>query len=46
MATWEERTRLSPGIDYVLVNGQIAGEGGKHTGVRSGMVLYGPGKAP
>ncbi|MBX3146649.1 MAG: D-aminoacylase [Gemmatimonadales bacterium] len=46
MATWEEPTRLPTGIDYVLVNGQIAAEGGKHTGVRSGMVLYGPGKAP
>jgi N-acyl-D-amino-acid deacylase len=41
-----DRPLLSPvGIDYVLVNGQIAIEGGKHTGVRSGQVLYGPGRS-
>lgn len=40
-----ERPLLSPvGIDYVLVNGQITIEGGKHTGARSGKVLYGPGR--
>jgi N-acyl-D-aspartate/D-glutamate deacylase len=43
-ATYEE-PRLSPdGIDYVIVNGQITIDHGKHTGVRAGKVLYGPGK--
>ncbi len=46
LATWEEATKLPTGIDYVLVNGKVAAEHGQHTGVRSGMVLYGPGKAP
>ena len=43
-ATFEE-PRLSPeGIDYVIVNGQITIDHGKHTGARAGKVLYGPGK--
>lgn len=40
-----ESPLLSPvGIDHVFVNGQIVIENGKHTGVRPGKVLYGPGK--
>lgn len=40
-----ESPLLSPvGIDYVLVNGQIVIESGKHTGARPGKVLYGPGR--
>ena len=36
---------LSPeGIDYVLVNGQVVVDHGKHTGARPGQVLYGPGR--
>ena len=39
-----ERPLLSPtGIDYVLVNGQVVIEQGKHTGARPGKVIYGPG---
>jgi len=42
-ATYEQ-PRLSPdGIDYVLVNGQIVIDHGRHTGARPGKVLYGPG---
>ncbi len=42
-ATYEE-PRLSPeGIDYVLVNGQIVMDHGRHTGARPGRVSYGPG---
>jgi len=42
-ATYDE-PRLSPdGIDYVLVNGQIVIDHGRHTGARPGHVLYGPG---
>ena len=43
-ATYEE-PRLSPdGIDYVLVNGVVVIDKGKHTGARPGRVLYGPGR--
>ena len=36
---------LSPvGIDYVLVNGQVVIEQGRHTGARPGHVLYGAGR--
>ncbi len=31
-------------IDYVLVNGQVVIEHGKHTGARPGQGLYGPGR--
>jgi N-acyl-D-aspartate/D-glutamate deacylase len=42
-ATYEE-PRLEPeGIDYVLVNGQVVIDKGRHTGARPGRVLYGPG---
>lgn len=40
-----EAPRWSPcGIDYVLVNGQVAIDHGRHTGARPGQVLYGPGR--
>lgn len=43
-ATYED-PRLNPdGIDYVIVNGQITIDHGKHTGAKAGKVLYGPGK--
>lgn len=42
-ATYEQ-PRLPPeGIDWVIVNGQVVIERGKHTGARPGRVLYGPG---
>jgi len=43
-ATYEQPLLTPVGIDYVLVNGAVAVENGKHTGVRSGKVLYGPGR--
>ena len=37
--------RASPtGIDYVLVNGEIVIDHGRHTGARPGRVLYGAGR--
>lgn len=40
-----EKPLLSPvGINYVLVNGVIVAENGKHTGAKPGKVLYGPGR--
>jgi N-acyl-D-aspartate/D-glutamate deacylase len=43
-ATYEQPTLFPTGIEYVLVNGAVTIERGRHTGARAGMVLYGPGK--
>src|SRR5215470_11423301 len=42
-ATYTESTRLSQGIDTVLVNGQVEFEHGALTGVNAGRALRGPG---
>jgi N-acyl-D-amino-acid deacylase len=42
-ATYTEPTKLSEGIDTVLVNGQIEYEHGALTGVNAGRALRGPG---
>ena len=42
-ATYEQPQLSALGIECVLVNGVVAFERGKHTGVRSGKVLRGPG---
>jgi N-acyl-D-amino-acid deacylase len=42
-ATYEEPMTYPTGIDYVLVNGQVVVDEGKHTGAKPGMVLRGPG---
>ena len=44
-ATYTESTRLSEGIDKVLVNGQVEFEQGALTGVNAGRALRGPGWA-
>ena len=38
-ATYEEPHQYTEGISYVIVNGEIVVENGKHTGKRSGRVL-------
>ena len=43
-STYTEPTLSPEGIDYVLVNGQVVIDHGKHTGARPGKVLYGPGR--
>lgn len=43
-ATYEYPFRTPTGIDFVLVNGQVVVEKGKHSGARPGHVLYGPGR--
>lgn len=43
-STYEYPYRPPTGIDYVLVNGEIVIEKGKHTGAKPGKVIYGPGK--
>jgi dipeptidyl aminopeptidase/acylaminoacyl peptidase len=44
-ATYERPTEFPTGIDYVLVNGQVVIDHGKHTGAKPGRVIYGPGAA-
>lgn len=43
-ATYEEPTLFPTGIDWVLVNGEVVIQEGRHTGARPGQVLYGPGR--
>jgi N-acyl-D-aspartate/D-glutamate deacylase len=43
MATFEEPHQYAVGVDYVLVNGEVVVGEGKHTGLRPGKVIYGPG---
>ncbi len=42
-ATYTEPTKLSRGVDYVLVNGQVEYEHGALTGAKAGRALRGPG---
>ena len=42
-ATYENPDVPTDGIDYVLVNGAVVVDHGKHTGARPGKVIYGPG---
>ncbi len=42
-ATYTEPTKLSEGVDYVLVNGQLEYDHGKLTDAKAGRVLRGPG---
>jgi N-acyl-D-amino-acid deacylase len=43
-ATFSNPHQYSAGVEYVLVNGTVVLEKGKHTGQRPGKILYGPGK--
>lgn len=43
-ATYDEPTLFPDGIDYVIVNGSVVVDHGRHTGARPGHVLYGPGR--
>ena len=42
-ATYEKPTLAPDGINYVLVNGELVMENGKHTGARPGKIIYGQG---
>jgi N-acyl-D-amino-acid deacylase len=42
-ATYEDPMATPTGIDFVLVNGEVVVEQGRHTGARPGKVLRGPG---
>jgi N-acyl-D-amino-acid deacylase len=43
-ATFEEPSQYAVGIPYVIVNGTVVIDQGKHTGALPGQVLYGRGK--
>ncbi|MEO7962616.1 MAG: amidohydrolase family protein, partial [Gemmatimonadaceae bacterium] len=43
-STYDDPLLYPTGIEYVLVNGMVTIDRGKHTGARAGRVLYGPGK--
>lgn len=43
-ATFSDPHQYNEGLHYVIVNGGIVVENNEHTGKRSGLVLYGPGK--
>lgn len=45
-STFTQPHQFSEGFRYVLVNGQVVIEDGKHNGTRSGMVLFGNGHKP
>jgi N-acyl-D-amino-acid deacylase len=42
-ATYENPVAFATGVDYVLVNGQVVVDQGRHTGATPGKVLRGPG---
>jgi N-acyl-D-amino-acid deacylase len=43
-ATFENPHQFPIGIEYVIVNGQVTIDKGRHTGALAGRVLFGPGK--
>ncbi len=45
-ATYEKPHQYSTGVEYLLVNGKLVLEQGKHTNARPGAILYGQGKKP
>jgi N-acyl-D-amino-acid deacylase len=43
-ATYDKPHQYAEGIEYVIVNGKVVLEKGRHTGARPGAILYGQGK--
>jgi N-acyl-D-amino-acid deacylase len=43
-ATFENPHQFPLGIEYVMVNGEVTIDKGRHTGALAGRVIYGPGK--
>jgi N-acyl-D-aspartate/D-glutamate deacylase len=43
-ATYESPKQYPTGVEYVLVNGTVVIDRGKHTGARPGAIIYGQGK--
>ena len=46
MATFEKPHQYAVGTRFVLANGTVVVDQGKHTGARLGKILYGPGRRP
>jgi N-acyl-D-amino-acid deacylase len=46
VASYEKPTAYPAGIDYVLVNGQLVIDQGRHTGAKPGSILRGGGYRP
>jgi len=44
-ATYEKPMEFPTGIEWVLVNGVVTIDHGKHTGAKAGRVLWGPGRS-
>jgi N-acyl-D-aspartate/D-glutamate deacylase len=44
VSTYENPVAFPEGIDYVLVNGVVVVDQGRHTGAKPGKVIYGPGR--
>lgn len=42
-STYDHPDVTPDGIDFVIVNGQVVVDHGKHTGARPGKIIYGPG---
>jgi N-acyl-D-aspartate/D-glutamate deacylase len=42
-ATFEKPHQYAEGVEYLVVNGKIVLDGGRHTGARPGVILYGQG---
>jgi len=45
-ATYEKPHQYASGVEFVIVNGKMVLEHGKHSGARPGAILWGPGKKP
>lgn len=43
-ATFEKPHQYATGIEYVVVNGRVVLDGGRHSGARPGAILYGQGR--
>jgi N-acyl-D-amino-acid deacylase len=43
-ATFDKPHQYAAGVNYVLVNGQVVLDNGRHTGARAGRAVWGPGK--
>jgi len=43
-ATYEQPHQYAGGVEYVIVNGKVVLDKGRHTGARPGAILYGPGR--
>ena len=43
-ATFDKPHQYAEGVEFVIVNGKVVLDQGRHTGARPGAILYGQGK--